>query len=149
MPLPGSTSRHAAFAPAALRSAACDELLRALAVGAVEQPLGLRRRVAEVEQAVAGQGARILGPADRDLGAVGVALDLARDLLAQLDDDPLGGALADSRHRLEALGVAGGDRPQQLARRPARERRDRDLGPDAADRDQLRKRSRSSSSAKP
>ncbi len=64
-------------------------------------------------------------------------LELAGDLLAQLDDHPLGGALADPRHGLEALRVAGGDRPQQLARGAAGEDRDRDLGADAGDRGQV------------
>ena len=105
-----------------------------LALDPVEQLLGLQRRVAEVDQAVAGEarGRRRRRGQRRDL-----LLERAGDLLAQLDDDPLRGPLADPGHRLEALGVAGGDRPQQLARRAAGERRDRDLGPDAADRDQL------------
>ena len=44
-------------------------------------------------------------------GGVGVALDLPRDLLAQLDDDPLRRALPDAGNGLEALRVPGGDRP--------------------------------------
>ena len=61
---------------------------------------------------------------------------LARHLLAQLDDDALGGALADAGHGLEAGGVAGGDRVQQLARRAAREHRQRHLRPDPLHPDQ-------------
>ena len=53
--------------------------------------------------------------------------DAAGDLLAQLDDDALGGALADAGHRLEPRRVAGRDRVQELARRAAREHRERDL----------------------
>src|SRR5262245_15720863 len=108
------------------------DLLRALALGLVEQALGLRGRVAEVEQAVPGQRARVLLSAGAGR-AVGVPLDLARDLLAKLDDDPLGSPLADPRHGLEALGVAGGDRTQQLPHRAAGEGRDRHLRPHPAD----------------
>ena len=96
--------------------------------------LGLGGRIAEVDEAVAGQRPRVaaLLGAGRDR-----LLELPGDLLAQLDDDPLGGPLADSRHGLKALRVAGGDRPQQLARGAAAEHRDRHLGADPADRDQL------------
>ena len=77
------------------------------------------RRVAELEQPVARErraARRRAGPRRaRDLlDAVAVR---AADLLAQLDDDPLGRALADPRHRLEARRVAGRDRADQLARR--------------------------------
>ena len=47
------------------------------------------------------------------------------------------GPLADPRHRLEALRVAGRDRAQQLARGAAGEDRDRDLGADPRDRGQV------------
>ena len=43
----------------ALRSAAGEELLGVVALDAVEQLLGFQRRVAEVDQAVAGQGAGV------------------------------------------------------------------------------------------
>ena len=71
--------------------------------------------------------------------AVCVALDLPRHFLAQLDDDPLGGPLADPRHGLEALRVTGGDRPQQLADGAARKGSEGDLRPHPADRDQQQK----------
>ena len=50
---------------------------------------------------------------------VGIPLDLAGDLLAQLDDDPLSRPLADARNGLEPLRVAGGDRAQKLADGPS------------------------------
>ena len=108
----GVVAHAAAPAAAALRSAAGDQLLRVVAVEAVEQLLGLERRVAEVDEAVAGEraGVAALGRGHRHL-----LLERAGDLLAQLDDDPLRGPLADPGHRLEAFGVAGGDRPQQVA----------------------------------
>ena len=74
-----------------------------------------------------------------------VAVGHVGHLLAQLDDDPLGRALADARDRLEARGVAGGDRRDQLARRPAGEHGERHLGPTACTPISIRKRSRSSS----
>ena len=51
------------------------------------------------------------------------------DLLAQLDDDPLGGALADAGHRLQAGDVAGHQRCHELARGPAAEHGERHLRP--------------------
>ena len=57
------------------------------------------------------------------------------DLLAQLDDDPLGRALADARHGLQARGVAGGERAEQLARRAAAEHGERHLRADGLDAD--------------
>ena len=95
----------------------------------LEQLLGLGQRVAEVHEPVASERARVVvWPGGERRHAL---LELAGDLLAQLDDHPLGGALADPGHRLEALRVAGGDRAQELARRAAREDRDRDLRADA------------------
>src|SRR6185295_17500923 len=112
-----------------------DQLLGALAVRAVEEPLGLGQRVAQVHEAVTGQFAR----------AVLVALlsrrdalhKLARDLLAQLDDQPFGGSLADAGGGLEALRIPGGDRPHQLPRRPPREDGDRHLGANSGDRGEV------------
>ena len=111
-----------------------DQFLGVAALDAVEQLLGLQRRVAEVDQAVAGEAAGIAPSASP---AADLLLERPGDLLAQLDDDPLRGALADPGHGLEAFGVAGGDRSQQLARGAAGERRDGDLRADPADRDQL------------
>ena len=65
------------------------------------------------------------------------SVELARDLLAQLDDQPLRGSLADPGRGLEALRVPGGDRPQELPRRPSREDRDRHLGADSRDRGEM------------
>ena len=59
-----------------------------------------------------------------------------RDLVAQLDDDPLGGALADPGHALEARDIAVGERADELARRAAAEHRERDLRPDRLHADQ-------------
>ncbi len=67
--------------------------------------------------------------ADVDVGHRG-------DLLAQLHDDALRGALADPGHRLQARGVPGGERSDQLAWRAAGEHRKRDLGPDGLDGEQ-------------
>src|ERR687891_1134287 len=94
-------------------------LLRAGSAGVGEQPLRLRRGVAEVEQPFPGQGTGVL-LAWCERRAVGIALDLPRNLLAQLDDDPLSGPLADPRHRLEPLGVTRGDRSEQFAHGSAR-----------------------------
>ena len=58
------------------------------------------------------------------------------DLLAQLDDDPLGGPLADARDRLEASRVARRERRDQLARGAAGEHRQRHLRADRLDRQQ-------------
>src|SRR5262249_33515053 len=54
----------------------------------------------------------------------------------QLDDDPLGRALADPRHRLEARSVAGRERREQLARRTAAQHGLGDLRADALHADQ-------------
>ena len=51
------------------------------------------------------------------------------DLLAQLDDDPLGRALADARHGLQAGDVAGHERGDELARGAAAEHGERHLRP--------------------
>ena len=98
----------------------------------VEQLLGLLGREAEADQALAGERARVVARAATTISSRG----LAGDLLAQLHDDPLGGALADARHGLEALRVAGGDRAQQLAGRAAREHRERHLRPHSLHPDQ-------------
>ena len=114
-------------------SAPCDQLLGGLAAGLVEQPVGLLRREAEPEQALARERARVVGRRAADDDVVGGP---PGDLLAQLDDDPLRRALADAGHGLEAGGVARGDRVQQLARRPAGQHRERDLRAHALDADQ-------------
>ena len=109
-PVCGCRSRHrAAF------SARGDQVLGRLAVGAVEQLVGLLRRVKP--RPTRPSRASVRGSSDR-VTTISSA-DAARDLLAQLDDDPLGGALADPGHGLEARRVAGGDRVQELARRAA------------------------------
>ena len=86
---------------------------------------------------------------------IGVARGARADLLAQLDDDPLGRALADPGHGLQPRGVAGRDGAEQLARRAAGEHGQRHLRPDRTARRSAsgtgrappRWRSRSSSSA--
>src|SRR5215213_4061733 len=107
-----------------------DQDLGRIAVDPVEELVGLGERVAEVHQAIAREGVLALLALRSFRHRL---LELSRDLLAQLDDDPLGRALADAGNRLEALGVACGDRPEELARRPAREDRDRDLRAHAGD----------------
>ena len=87
---------------------------------------------AEPDEAVAGQQPRVVAAGDHDR----VVGRRRADLLAQLDDDPLGRALADAGHRLQPRGVAGGDRGEQLARRAAGEHGERDLRPDGLDPDQ-------------
>ena len=76
-----------------------------LAGGAVEQLIDLGGAVAEAEQRLAGERRRIVGAGDRDR----VLGQRRADLLAQLDDDPLGGALADPGRRLQPGRIAGGD----------------------------------------
>src|SRR5215210_2195869 len=122
IPLPGSTInasppqlrfrglRESRLRPRRTPQRGLDDLLGALAAGLGEQPLSLGGRIAEVEQSLPGQRAGIL-PFSGRRGGVGVALDLPRDLLAQLDDDPLRRALPDAGNGLEALRVPGGDRP--------------------------------------
>ena len=85
------------------------------------------------EQALARERARVVGGGAAHHDVVG---GLAGHLLAQLDDDALGGALADAGHGLEARGVAGGDRVQELARRAAGEHGERDLRAHALHADQ-------------
>ena len=109
-----------------------DQVLGRIAVGPVEQLLGLLEREAEPDQALARQQPRVVTARDPDRVVGG----RRADLLAQLDDDPLGGALADPRHGLEPRGVAGGDGGEQLARRAAREHRQRQLRPDRLHSDQ-------------
>ena len=117
-----------------------DQLLGAVALGVAQQLLGLHRRVAELEQARRGRaraarrarrGARRSAPRARDRAVH------AADLLAQLDDDPLGGALADARARPgSARRRRAAIAAEQLARRAAGEHRQRDLRPDRLDRQQ-------------
>src|SRR6185436_20950815 len=59
------------------------------------------------------------------------------DLLLQLEHDSLRRLLADARNGLEERVVLTDDRATQLARRIARHDRERDLGPDSADGEQL------------
>ena len=64
-------------------------------------------------------------------GRADAGLRRRADLLAQLDDDPLGGALADPGHGLEARGVAGRDRAHQVARGAAGSTASATFGPTA------------------
>ena len=117
----------------ASRSAAASSSSAVSPARLAQQPVGLAGVEAELEQPVAGDRARVVGAAHDDRPVVG--LGDAR-LLAQLDDDPLGRALADPRHGLEARRVAGRERRQQLARRAAAEHCLGDLRADALDADQ-------------
>jgi hypothetical protein len=56
--------------------------------------------------------------------------------IAQLEDDPLGGLLADPGNRREPCDVTTFHRNHQLTRIDSRQHRDRQLWPDAADADQ-------------
>ncbi len=100
-----------------------DQLLGALALGVEQQAVDLGRREAELEQPVARERARGIARASaarlraHDDRPRRPLLAAHADLLAQLDDDPLGRALADPRDGLEAGRVAGRDRREQLARR--------------------------------
>ena len=72
------------------------------------------------------RGSAVAAPAPHD----DLLAHLRPDLLAQLDDDPLRGALADTGDRLEEARVAAGDRPQHGADRPGAQDRERKLRPD-------------------
>src|SRR5580693_2640280 len=75
-----------------------DQLLGGVTVDAAQQRVCFQRVVSEREQALERKCARTVETThDPPLLERGVD----PDLLAQLDDDPLGGALADTGHRLE------------------------------------------------
>src|SRR5512134_2515414 len=122
IPLPGSisitgsSSRRPRSRGVAERG--LDDLLGTFSLGVGEELVRLGRRVPEIQQTLARHHPCILLSGD-DCRAIRVGLDLARDALAKLDDDPLGGALPDPGHRLEALCVAGRDRTEKLADRTA------------------------------
>src|SRR5207248_4935904 len=102
-----------------------DQILGAAAVDAVEQLIRLGGAVPKAHEPLARQRAGVVGASDPN-DAVG---QRCADPLAQLDDDPLCGALADPGYRLETTSVARREQRQQLARRPTREHRERDLRP--------------------
>src|SRR6476620_8351562 len=127
IPFPGSdpiSSRPPSrrLCPRGTAESRLHDLLRALTLRGREELRRLVRRVSQVEQALAGKRARVL-LAGAYRRRVRIPLDLPGDLLAELDDDPLGRPLADSGNGLEALRVARGDRPEQLSHRSAREHR--------------------------
>ena len=64
-------------------------------------------------------------------------VDGRAELLLQLEHDPLRGLLADAGDRLEARRVVERDRAPQLGRGRAGDDRERDLGPDAVDAQQV------------
>ena len=104
-----------------------EDLLGALALGRGKQRLDFKRRKPELEQALAGDLSwRGLAGAPRD-DRLSHAL---ADLLTQLDDDPLRGALAEPRHCLEARDIPRRNRRVELTRATAAEHRDRDLRSD-------------------
>src|SRR5262245_5737516 len=124
-PCPGPV-RSPRFSSSRPREAqrARDQRLGALALGLLEPLVRFAGRVAELQQPVAGEPARVRAPAaaGNDRPASGARrLDLDSDLLAQLDDDPLGRTLADPGDGLKACGVARGERCDELARRAAGE----------------------------
>jgi hypothetical protein len=114
----------------------------------LEQRLGLGGREAELEQALAGDVARVVaaGHRDRLLGQLG----LDADLLAQLDHDPLGGAPCRSpgtacrRATSPATSAATSSRGV-----PAAQHRERDLRPNRLHADQQEEEVALSSVAKP
>ena len=123
-------SRHAAQ-----RSSASRTRSAAAAPGRRrERLLGLEHGVAELDERVARDEVRrrLLAAGDVATSAV------SDDLLLQLEHDPLGRLLADPGDRLEARVVVERDRAAQLGGGRARDDRERDLGPDAADGEQLR-----------
>src|ERR1035437_4583407 len=82
-----------------------DQLLRGLALDIPQQLLRLGGAIAELEQPFAREHPRMLSlaAAHDDRGALGGArAAVDADLLAQLDDDPFGRALADPGDSLEA-----------------------------------------------
>ena len=62
---------------------------------------------------------------------------MSDDLLLQLEHDPLGGPLPDPGDGLEPRVILERDRSPQLRRRRAGDDRERNLGPDPADGEQL------------
>ena len=102
---------------------------RELRIGRGERLLGLGHRPAELDQRVARHRVRLAGDRRR--------LVHRAELLLQLQHDALRGLLADPGDRLEAGRVVERDRAPQVARRRARDDRERDLRPDARDREQV------------
>ena len=137
-------------APSAPAAAPADQLLGALAVGVGEQLVRFLGAVAELDQPGArerprGAWRRGERPSARGSRATGSGADL----LAQLDDDPLGGALADAGHRLQPLGVAGREHRDELARARVDSTASATFGPTAWTVSSIRNSSRSCSLAKP
>ena len=132
--------RRAPFRACAIRSSGV------LARRAVEQLLGLGGGEAEPDEALAGQQARIVAAGDHDrvVGRRGA------DLLAQLDDDPLGRALADRPARPAAARCRPPRRrPAARAAAPPESTASATFGPTDWTPISSRKRSRSASEAKP
>src|SRR5579884_3641191 len=100
-------------------------------VGGGERALGVGGRVAELDERVARDD--MIVPLDgrdrRDRHG--------RELLLQLEHDPLGGLLADAGDRLEARGVLAHDRAAQLLGRGTRHDRERHLRADTVHREEL------------
>ena len=133
--------------PARPLSACGDQVLGRLARGAVEQrrrPPGPRSRGRRARRGRARAGRR------RGAITIGVVGGRGADLLAQLDDDPLGRALADARHGLEAARCRRPRRrPAARAGVPPESTASATFGPTAWTPISSRNRSRSSSVAKP
>src|SRR5215213_5229890 len=82
--------RRCSFDPGGLAQGGRDEVLRGSVVpggrgGGIEEPLGLRRCVAEAQESFACLGAGVADAGGRRGGELG----LVADLVLQLDDDPL------------------------------------------------------------
>ena len=146
----GGRRAHAAFtAPRSAASISASGAASAsdFASDRLEHRLGLGGVVAERRP---GPRARARGRLVAGRRACELALELAGERLAQLDDHPLGGLAADPGHDLEALRVAGRDRLAQLARRSSPTApRAPSSGPTPATEISRRNSSRSASVAKP
>ena len=113
-----------------------DQLLGAVALGAVEQPLGLGQGVAQVHEPVAGEAALIARRSTAcPAGMPSVSSPATFSRSSTISRSAV--RLPTPGRGLEALRIPGGDRPQELSRRPAREDRDRHLRPDSRDRGEV------------
>src|ERR1700722_6504599 len=94
-----------------------DQILGAVAVQVAQQFVSLKRVVTESDQSLVRERSGTVVCSSN--GSHALERTFHPYLLAQLDDDALGRALADAGHRLKARGVGARDRGQQLAWRAA------------------------------
>src|SRR5512141_223329 len=100
--------------------------------GALDGLFGLERLVAQVLEGAD----RVLHDRGLPGGPRRASGPEARELLLQLEAEPLGELLADARDRREEPGVLRGDRADALGQRQAGEHGERDLRPDPGDGDE-------------